>query len=57
MYWKSPSQKTARYFSKILHHIVEHNIPSQMNLVSRLAAAIFAPGNNLNLTLRNTLTL
>ena len=40
--------KTARYFSKILHHIVEHNISFQMNLVSRLAAAVCAPGNHLN---------
>ena len=40
--------KTARYFSKILHHIVEHNISFEMNLVSRLAAAVCAPGNNLN---------
>ena len=48
MYWKSSSQKTARYFSKILHHIVEHNISFQMNLVSRLAAAVYAPGNHLN---------
>ena len=45
---KSSSQKTARYFSKILHHIVEHNISFQMNLVSRLAAAVCAPGNHLN---------
>ena len=49
--------KTARYFPKILHHIVEHNISFQINLVSRLAAAVCAPGDNLNLTLRNTLTL
>ena len=48
MYWKSSSQKTARYFSKILHHIVENNISFQMNLVSRLAAAVCAPGNHLN---------
>ena len=48
MYWKSSSQKTARYFPKILHHIVEHNISFQMNLVSRLAAAVCAPGNHLN---------
>ena len=48
MYWKSSSQKTARYFSKILHQIVEHNISFQMNLVSRLAAAICTPGNHLN---------
>ena len=40
--------KTARYFSKILHHIVEHNISFQMNLVSRLAAAVCAPGIHLN---------
>ena len=40
--------KTARYFSKIFHHIVEHNISFQMNLVSRLAAAVCAPGNHLN---------
>ena len=40
--------KKARYFSKILHHIVEHNISFQMNLVSRLAAAVCAPGNHLN---------
>ena len=39
--------KTARYFSKILHHIVEHNIYFQMNLVSRLAAAVCAPGNHI----------
>ena len=45
---KSSSLKTARYFSKILHHIVEHNISFQMNLVSRLAAAVCAPGNHLN---------
>ena len=45
---KSSSQKTARYFSKLLHHIVEHNISFQMNLVSRLAAAVWAPGNHLN---------
>ena len=45
---KSSSQKTARYFSKILRHIVEHNISFQMNLVSRLAAAVYAPGNHLN---------
>ena len=44
MYWKSSSQKTARYFSKILHYIVEHNISFQMNLVSRLAAAVCASG-------------
>ena len=47
MYWKSSSQKTARYFSKILRHIVENNISFQMNLVSRLAAAVCAPGNHL----------
>ena len=40
--------KTARYFSKILHHIVENTISFQMNLVSRLAAAVCAPGNHLN---------
>ena len=40
--------KTARYFTKILHHIVEHNISFQMNLVSRLTAAVCAPGNHLN---------
>ena len=40
--------KIARYFSKILHHIVEHNISFQMNLVSRLVAAVCAPGNHLN---------
>ena len=40
--------KTARYFSKILHHIVEHIISFQMNLVSCLAAAVWAPGNHLN---------
>ena len=40
--------KTARYFLKILHHIVEHNISFQINLVSRLAAAVCAPGNHLN---------
>ena len=51
MYWKSFSPKTARYFSKILHHIVEHNIYFQMNLVSRLAAAVCAPGNHLNLNI------
>ena len=44
MYWKSSSQKTARYFSKILHHVVEHNITFKMNLVSRLAAADCASG-------------
>ena len=44
MYWKSSSQKTARYFSKLLHHIVEHNISFQMNLVSRFAAADCASG-------------
>ena len=48
MYWKSSSQKTARYFSKILHHVVENNISFQMNIVSRLAAAVCAPGNHLN---------
>ena len=42
------SKKTARYFSKILHHIVEHNISFQMNLVSHLAAAVCAPGNHVN---------
>ena len=47
MYWKSSPPKTARYFSKILDHIVEHNISFQMNLVSRLAAAVCAPGNHL----------
>ena len=41
-------KKTARYFSKILHHIVEHTISFQKNLVSRLAAAVCAPGNHLN---------
>ena len=41
-------KKTAHYFSKILHHIVEHNISFQKNLVSRLAAAVCAPGNHLN---------
>ena len=40
--------KTARYFSKILHHVVEHNISFQINIVSRLAAAVCAPGNHLN---------
>ena len=40
--------KKARYFSKILHHIVKHNISFQMNLVSCLAAAVCAPGNHLN---------
>ena len=40
--------KTARYFSKILHHIVEHNISFQMNLFSRLAAAVCAPGIHVN---------
>ena len=35
-------------FRKILHHIVDHNISFQMNLVSRLAAAVCAPGNHLN---------
>ena len=45
---KSSSQKTSRCFLKILHHIVEHNISFQMNLVSRLAAAVCAPGNHLN---------
>ena len=53
MYWKSSSPKTARYFSKILHHIVEHNISFQMNLVSRLAAAVCAPGNHLNVNIAN----
>ena len=53
MYWKSSSPKTARYFSKILHHIVEHNISFQMNLVSRLAAAVCAPGNHLNINIAN----
>ena len=53
MYWKSSSQKTARYFSKILHHIVEHNISFQMSLVSRLAAAVCAPGNHLNFNIAN----
>ena len=53
MYWKSPPKKTARYFSKILHHIVEHNISFQMNLVSRLAAAVCAPGNHLNFNIAN----
>ena len=48
MYWKSASQKSARYFSKILRHIVEHNISFQMNLVSRLAAAVCASGNHIN---------
>ena len=48
---ESSSQKTARYFSKILHHIVEHNISFQMNLVSCLAAAVCAPGNHLNLNI------
>ena len=43
--------KTARYFSKILHYLVEHNISFQMNLVSRLAAAVCAPGNHLNLNI------
>ena len=46
-------QKTARYFSKIVHHIVEHNISFQMNLVSRLAAAVCAPGNLLNFNIAN----
>ena len=46
-------QKTARYFSKILHHIVEHNISFQMSLVSRLAAAVCAPGNHLNFNIEN----
>ena len=41
-------QKTARYFSKILHHVIEDNISFQLNLVSRLAAAVCAPGNHLN---------
>ena len=44
IYWKSSSQKTALYFSKILHHIVEHNISFQMNLVSRLTEAYCASG-------------
>ena len=48
IYWKSSSLKTARYFSTILHHIVEHNISFQMNLVSRLAAAVCAPDSHLN---------
>ena len=46
-------KKTARYFSKILHHVVEHNIFFQMNLVSRLAAAVCAPGNHLNFNIAN----
>ena len=53
MYWKSSSKKTARYFSKILHLIVEHNVSFQMNLVSRLAAAVCAPGNLLNFNIAN----
>ena len=40
--------KTARYFSKILHHIIEKNSSFHMNLVSRLAAAICAFGNHIN---------
>ena len=45
--------KTVRYFSKILHHIVEHNISFQMSLFSRLAAAVCAPGNHLNFNIAN----
>ena len=40
--------KNGSLFFKILHHIVEHYISFQMNLVSRLAAAVCAPGNHLN---------
>ena len=39
--------KNGSLFFKILHHIVEHNISFQMNLVSRLAAEVCAPGNHL----------
>ena len=46
--WKSLSPKTARYFSKILHHIIEYNIPFQMNLVSHMAVEVCASGNHIN---------
>ena len=48
MYWKSSLKKKARYFSKILHHVIEDYISFQLNLVSRLVAAVCAPGNHLN---------
>ena len=40
--------KTALFFSKILHHIIEDNIFFQLNLVNRLAAAVCASGNQIN---------
>ena len=33
---------------KILHHIIEYNIPFQMNLVSHMVAAVCASGNYIN---------
>ena len=58
MYRKSPSSKAARYFSKILHHIIENNISFQMNLVSRLAAADCASGISGNIDIsKHTCTI
>ena len=39
---------TARYFKKILHHIIGENISFHMNPVMRLTFAVFAFGSHIN---------